>query len=203
MHAKSGKWAPALAFPKMVNDFVRDLSDTDFAINEKPEGRVLPRKNRRILNKDYGILENPDQPIDWNHPANNPGLAGFTAEWKGQESTWEAFRRACGADAGARKLVESVRSSEINGAHAGLQFQSNLNSSLSRRRTIPSAFPPTREMTFNAEPDSSIDICTEPSLHTLHSAYYTDQRSIEDLYPLFSPSKPNGYADILIPPHQY
>jgi len=203
VHAKSGKWAPAIAFQEMINDFVRDLPDMDFAINEKPEGRVLPRRHRRILNKDYGILENPDQPIDWNDPLNNPGLAGFTAEWKGEGSTWEAFRRACGADSSARKLVDSVRSSEINGAHAGLQIQATLNSTLSRRRTIPSAFPPTREMTFNLEPDTKLDICNEPSLHTLHSAFYTDQRSIEYLYPVFSASKPAGYADILIPPHQY
>ena len=40
-------------------------------------------------------------------------------------------------------------------------------------------------------------------MHTIHSAFFSDTRSIQYLYPLFSPSKPNGFADLLIPFHQY
>jgi hypothetical protein len=58
-------------------------------------------------------------------------------------------------------------------------------------------------MTFSPDLDASFDICDTPSLHTLHSAFYSDQRSIDHLYPVFSPSKPPGYADILIPSHHY
>lgn len=55
VHSKAGKWAPALAFQQMIGAFVRNLPDMDIAINEKPEGRVLPRKERRILLEDYGL----------------------------------------------------------------------------------------------------------------------------------------------------
>lgn len=58
-------------------------------------------------------------------------------------------------------------------------------------------------MTFSHDLDAEFNVCDYPSLHTLHSAFYSDQRSIEYLYPVFSPSKPAGYADILIPSNQY
>lgn len=55
VHSKSGKWAPALAFQLMLGAFVRDLPDMDIAINEKPEGRVLPKRQRTVLMEDYGL----------------------------------------------------------------------------------------------------------------------------------------------------
>lgn len=55
VHSKSGKWAPALAFEQMLAAFVRDLPDMDIAINEKPEGRVLPRQQKRVWMSDYGL----------------------------------------------------------------------------------------------------------------------------------------------------
>lgn len=57
VHAKSGRWAPALAFQQMIEAFVRDLPDMDIAINEKPEGRVLPRQQRTVLMEEYGLEE--------------------------------------------------------------------------------------------------------------------------------------------------
>lgn len=55
VHSKSGKWAPALAFQQMLQSFVRDLPDMDIAINEKAEGRVLPKQQRRVYMTDYGL----------------------------------------------------------------------------------------------------------------------------------------------------
>lgn len=60
VHSKSGKWAPALAFEQMLAAFVRDLPDMDIAVNEKPEGRVLPRQQKRVWMSDYG-LEGDDE----------------------------------------------------------------------------------------------------------------------------------------------
>jgi hypothetical protein len=57
VHSKSGKYAPAVAFQQMLGAFVRDLPDMDIAINEKPEGRVLPRQERTVLMEDYGLDE--------------------------------------------------------------------------------------------------------------------------------------------------
>lgn len=55
VHSKSGKWAPALAFQQMIGTFVRDLPDMDIAVNEKPEGRVLPKIQKRVSMADYGL----------------------------------------------------------------------------------------------------------------------------------------------------
>jgi hypothetical protein len=57
VHSKSGRWAPALAFQQMMEAFVRDLPDMDIAINEKPEGRVLPRQERSIAMDQFGMDE--------------------------------------------------------------------------------------------------------------------------------------------------
>ena len=89
---------------------------------------------------------------------------------------------------------------------AAQQQQSDVvySASLSRRRAEQSgALPRTRELSFNSELDTAFDLCAYPSLHSLHAAFFSDTRSIQHLYPLFSPSKPNGFADLLIPFHQY
>lgn len=141
--------------------------------------------------------------------------SGFKNDWRRDGSVWEAFRRACPPDSPARRLVESVRSAEtainsrqmrLGTSTAAQQQQSDVyyTSSLSRRRAESSgALPRTRELSFNADIDAKLDLCSLPSLHTLHSAFFSDTRSIEYLYPLFSPSKPTGFADILVPFHQY
>ena len=89
---------------------------------------------------------------------------------------------------------------------AAQQQQSDViyTSSLSRRRAESSgALPRTRELSFITDIDASLDLCSSPSLHSLHSAFFSDTRAIQYLYPLFSPSKPAGFADLLIPFHQY
>ncbi|GAA6064394.1 hypothetical protein JCM10212_004233 [Sporobolomyces blumeae] len=202
VHSKSGKWAPALAFQQMIGAFVRDLPDMDIAINEKPEGRVLPRLQKRILMSDYGLEGMSEPAINMSDPMITPSLKGFSPEWKHDGSVWEAYRRSCPTESAARRLVESVRSAETNGALV-VQTRSTSKSETSRRKQSTQAWPATREMTFSADLDASFDICDAPSLHTLHSAFYSDQRSIGYLYPVFSPSKPSGFADILIPSHHY
>ncbi|GAA5985515.1 hypothetical protein JCM11641_007092 [Rhodosporidiobolus odoratus] len=203
VHSKSGKWAPALAFQQMLGAFVRDLPDMDIAINEKPEGRVLPRQQRRVYMSDYG-LEGDELVSNASDPMINPSLKNFIPEWKRDGSVWETVRRSCSTDSAARRLVESVRSAESNGA---LVVQGRATSKTeapqTRRVKSASALPVTREMTFSHDLDAEFNVCDYPSLHTLHSVFYSDQRNIEYLYPVFSPSKPTGYADILIPSHHY
>ena len=94
----------------------------------------------------------------------------------------------------------------LGSSSAAKQQQSDVHytSSLSRRRAESSgALPRTRELSFNVDIDAAKDVCSLPSLHALHAAFFSDTRSIQHLYPLFSPSKPNGFADLLIPFHQY
>ncbi|GJN90764.1 hypothetical protein Rhopal_003778-T1 [Rhodotorula paludigena] len=203
VHSKSGKWAPALAFQQMIAAFVHDLPDMDVAINEKPEGRVLPRQQRRIYKSDYG-LEGDELVSNASDPMITPSLKGFAPEWKRDGNVWEAYRRSCPTDSAARRLIESVRSAET---HGSLVVQGRASSKLeapqTRRLKSKSVLPVTREMTFSHDLDADFNMCDYPSLHTLHSAFYSDQRNIEYLYPVFSPSKPAGYADVLIPSHHY
>ncbi|GAA5828700.1 hypothetical protein JCM11251_005843 [Rhodosporidiobolus azoricus] len=203
VHSKSGKWAPAHAFQQMLGAFVRDLPDMDIAINEKPEGRVLPRQQRRVYMSDYG-LEGEELVGNASDPILNPSLKGFAPEWKRDGSVWSAYRRSCPTDSASRRLVESVRSAESGGALVVQgRASSKVDSPSTRRVKSASALPVTREMTFSHDLDADFNICDYPSLHTLHSAFYSDQRNIEFLYPVFSPSKPAGYADILIPSNHY
>lgn len=133
----------------------------------------------------------------------HPTLKRFTSEWHGESTVWDSFRRSCPPDSASRRLVESVRSAETTvGAGATIQGRTTGNGA-PKRRSLGLAVPPARELTFSRDLDAGLDICARPSLHALHSAFYSDQRSIEFLYPVFSPSKPPGYADILIPPHNY
>lgn len=136
-----------------------------------------------------------------------PSLLNFKADWQRDGSVWDTFRRSCPPDSPSRRLVESVRSAETGFGSAGLQVQGRSNSKAdaptTRRRPTGLAIPPARELTFNPDIDGSYDVCARPSIHSLHSAFFSDQRSIEYLYPVFSPSKPSGFADILIPSHHY
>ena len=54
IHSKSGKWAPALALQEMMNAFVSTLPDMEIAVNEKPEGRVLPGRWKEVNAEDWG-----------------------------------------------------------------------------------------------------------------------------------------------------
>jgi hypothetical protein len=59
IHSKSGKWAPALALQEMMNAFVGQLPDMEIAVNEKPEGRVLPGRWKEVNADDWGEDEFP------------------------------------------------------------------------------------------------------------------------------------------------
>lgn len=136
-----------------------------------------------------------------------PTLDGFNrTEWDRDGTVWDAFRRSCPPNSPSRRLIETVRSAESGGASALVvqgRATSKLDAPSTRRKTSGAQYPPTRELSFNSDLDAETDICANPSMHPLHSAFFSDQRSIEYLYPVFSPSKPPGFADILIPSHHY
>ncbi|MBW0526046.1 hypothetical protein O181_065761 [Austropuccinia psidii MF-1] len=46
-------------------------------------------------------------------------------------------------------------------------------------------------------------LCSDSQLHQNQGAFYSDWRSLPALYPVFSPSKIDGYSDILIPSNFY
>ena len=135
----------------------------------------------RYLGVRKGIKANR-APADMTDPMITPSLRGFKADWKRDGSVWEAFRRSCPTDSPSRRLVESVRSAE-SGVGAALQVQGRVTSKLgaptTRRQSTGQAIPSARELTFNKDLDASFDICAVPSMHSLHSTFFSDQRSIE------------------------
>ncbi|KNZ58512.1 hypothetical protein VP01_1918g1 [Puccinia sorghi] len=193
------------------------LPPLELAINEHSEARVLPRQTRPLTGEEFDFLSDQDRSLfDQQDPEKKPSLAGFKPQWGQDGNVWDAYRRACPSDSAARRLVETIRSAEsLTGAVAaggGLSSMSSTQTHLSVNRptrlralhpigTAP--LPSRRELSFLSELESTASFCERPSTHRLHSAFFADQRSIEHLYPLFSPSKPQGFADILIPSYYH
>lgn len=217
----SGRFAAGHALQQII-DHIHAQSDfklppLELAINEHSEARVLPRQTRPLTGEEFHYLSDQDRKIyDQHDPEKKPSLTGFKPQWGQDGNVWDAYRRACPADSAARRLVETIRSAEsLTGAVAaggGLSSMSSTQTHLSMNRptrlralhpvgTAP--LPSRRELTFLSELESAASFCERPSTHRLHSAFFADQRSIEHLYPLFSPSKPQGFADILIPSYYH
>ncbi|KEI40938.1 glycosyltransferase family 90 protein [Mixia osmundae IAM 14324] len=223
LESRSGLYAPAQAIRDMMKPYQKNLPDLIFAVNEKTEGRILPRvwAPEERLRHDPTPARNATVLIR-DPLADEIHANGFKSEWKGEGSVWSTFQRACPPHSNARRLIKALRSDESAQTHAGAaprratgypfvgRGQQSTNSSLppvSRRRNtaqVDSArasqsLPQPRELTFNTQLDSQLDLCNKPTLHALSSAWFSDTRSISHLYPLFSPAKPTGFADILIP----
>ncbi|KAA1103669.1 hypothetical protein PGTUg99_004437 [Puccinia graminis f. sp. tritici] len=216
----SGRFAAGHALQQII-DCIHSQSDfklpaLELAINENSEARVLPRQTRPLAGEEFSYLSDEDRKLyDQQDPEKKPSLAGFKPQWGQDGNVWDAYRRACPSDSAARRLVETIRSAEsLTGAVAaggGLSSLSSTQTHLSmnrptRLRALPigtAPLPSRRELTFLSELESAASFCERPSTHRLHSAFFADQRSIEHLYPLFSPSKPQGFADILIPSYYH
>ncbi|KNE91394.1 hypothetical protein PSTG_15186 [Puccinia striiformis f. sp. tritici PST-78] len=217
----SGRFAAGHALQQII-DRIHSQSDfklppLELAINEHSEARVLPRKTRPLNSEEFYYLSDLDRKLyDEQDPEKKPSLAGFKPQWGQDGNVWDAYRRACPSDSAARRLVETIRSAESQtgavAAGGGLSSLSSTQTHLSMNRptrlrplhpagTAP--LPSLRELTFLSDLESATSFCERPSTHRLHSAFFADQRSIEHLYPLFSPSKPQGFADILIPSYYH
>lgn len=153
----------------------------------------------------------------------------FSLEWKPEGdryligTTWEVFKRACPPNSASRRLTTSLRASESEDRQRQERLSAqNLDMSQSpqiltshnnavygsvgsRRRPKHGGalLPPARELTFSVAANTFSEVCRNPAIHGFHSAFFTNTRSIPFLYPLFSPSKPAGFGDLLIPSHHY
>ncbi|CAH7688749.1 capsular associated protein [Phakopsora pachyrhizi] len=223
----SARFSPGQSIKSIIDNIIKnsdwrpELSEPiELAINEHSQPKILPRLSRSVLEEEFDYLPGSvrDQ-FAAQDPENNPSLKGYKPKWGQDGSVWDAYRRACPLGSTARRWVETLRSAEsqtgavaAGGGWSSSSSDSNDQKRLSlrpmtRRRTShPSATAPVpsrTELTFLPDLESKASFCDQPSTHHLHSAFFTDQRSIEHLYPLFSPSKPQGFADILIPSHYH
>lgn len=117
----------------------------------------------------------------------------FTADWRGDGNVWESWRRTCPPNTKARKLFSSVKTS------AQAPRVVNLLSSVHGDAAISLS----DNLTFATTVDDKYDFCEEPSTHYQQGHFFSDWRTISVLYPVFSPAKTEGYADIRIPTHYY
>ena len=187
--------ARAKGFRVMLEKFQAKLPNMDFPINEKAEGRILvPWEESQFSNltadssrKSWYIAVLTTVGIE--HV-----LGGeFIPDWRGDGNVWESYRRTCAPSSQARRLFSSLRSTLKDGqvpisrlANAGV--------------TIEIA---SEDFVFPADIDDKYDFCDHPWAHYNQGHFFSDWRTIHALYPMFSPAKGTGYADILIPSHYY
>jgi len=116
----------------------------------------------------------------------------FTADWQGQSSVWEAYRRTCPPRSRARRLFSSIRNvSPSQSSSKGNFFES--------QSTLEAGY----EFTFATQTDAKFDFCAHPWAHYTQGHFFSDWRTIPVLYPVFSPAKGRGFSDIRIPSHYY
>lgn len=119
----------------------------------------------------------------------------FTADWRGDGSVWEQWRRTCPPNSKARRLFSSIKPfGQV------LNVIDHLQSRFSSKMTKASS---TDELKFAERVDDKFDFCEYPSAHYQQGHFFSDWRTISVLYPIFSPAKGQGYADIRIPSHYY
>jgi hypothetical protein len=114
-------------------------------------------------------------------------LDDFTPDWQGKGNVWEAYRRTCPPGSPARQLYSSYRNPTIQKANALLGTSQD----------------PDDSFTFAETVDDDYDFCKNPWAHYTQGHFFSDWRTIPVLSPVFSPSKPKGFADIRIPSHYY
>ncbi|GHJ90402.1 hypothetical protein NliqN6_6804 [Naganishia liquefaciens] len=175
--------ARAKGFRVMLEKFQDKLPNMDFPINEKAEGRILVPWEQRLYSN---LTADTTKGIE--HV-----LGGkFIPDWKGDGNVWESFRRTCDPHSQARRLFSSKRHMLKEGQQPfSALAEAGIDQSLSA------------DFIFNEGTDDKYDFCSHPWAHYKQGHFFSDWRTIEALYPMFSPAKGIGYSDILIPSHYY
>ena len=153
------------------------LPDMDFPVNAKAEGRVVVPWEHRAY---------PNMTVQDSSIGIEAVLKGrFRADWADDGNVWDAWRRTCPLHSPARRVLSSLRN----------RFSQTHSSSSSSQRP-EFTFPPTTAA-------STIDFCDQPHAHYTQGHFFSDWRTLPVLYPVFSPAKAQGFADIRIPSHYY
>ena len=116
----------------------------------------------------------------------------FIPDWQGDSNVWEAYRRICPPTSQARRLFTSLRAQ----LHEG-QAPKNVLGEAGLSGGVDEDFK------FALSVDDDFDFCNHPWARYQQGHFFSDWRTIHVLYPIFSPAKGKGFADILIPSHYY
>lgn len=184
----------------------------DFPINGKAEGRILiPWEHKEfpemtIQDSSGELLQTSlvTESVDSLVIAGISAILGdnFTADWRGEGSVWESWRRTCPPFSKARRKFVSVRPTNHARRHA-----TNLLD-LHHPSSPPSPPAPSNSNSdsiphFVSTVDSRFDFCTHPAAHYQQGHFFSDWRTLPVLFPVFSPARAQGYADVRIPSHYY
>ncbi|KAG8216196.1 glycosyltransferase family 90 protein [Butyriboletus roseoflavus] len=168
----------SLGFRDLIEKFQDKLPDMDVAINSKAEGRVLVP---------WEHVQFPNLTQQDSSGGVTSMVGDFTPDWKDQGNVWDSYRRTCPPDASARRLYSSYRNFNAQKRNALLGPSQGLDDPFAFAKTV----------------DNEYDFCENPWAHYNQGHFFSDWRTVPVLYPVFSPSKPKGFADIRIPSHYY
>ncbi|KAJ3844646.1 hypothetical protein F5878DRAFT_648814 [Lentinula raphanica] len=107
-------------------------------------------------------------------------LSNFHPDWRGAGNVWDKWRRTCPPTSPARKSYTTIRSALVEDA------------------TVPTPFAFSSSTSFN-----TVSYCEQPHLHYTQGHFFSDWRTLDDLYPVLSPARAKGFGDIKIPSHYY
>ncbi|KAH7877752.1 uncharacterized protein C8R40DRAFT_1168480 [Lentinula edodes] len=191
--------ARARGLKSMLGKCVAVLPDMDFPVNAKAEGRVIVPWDRWEVagqdgsssskvglgmgNRTYIEDDTPDDDKNKVHP-----LSTFRPDWRGEGNVWDTWRRTCPPNSTARKFYASIRSAMLDITSSSNKPAGNQASSF--------AFAPSTSF-------DSVSFCDNPHLHYTQGHFFSDWRTLGDLYPILSPARAKGFGDIKIPSHYY
>ncbi|KAJ3810240.1 capsular associated protein [Lentinula aff. lateritia] len=170
--------ARARGLKSMLGKCVAVLPDMDFPVNAKAEGRVIVPWDRWEVADDI-----PNDDKNKVHP-----LSTFRPDWRGEGNVWDTWRRTCPPNSTARKFYASIR----------ILLSYNYLSHLFLCLCIASSFAFAPSTSFD-----SVSFCDSPHLHYTQGHFFSDWRTLGDLYPILSPARAKGFGDIKIPSHYY
>ncbi|KAL1670188.1 glycosyltransferase family 90 protein [Schizophyllum commune] len=167
-------------FLVMISKFAHELPDLDFAINALAEGRVIvPWEHIHYPNS---TDQDSSEVIDI---MNADGE--FMIDWQGDGNVWDIWRRSCPPGSPARRILAN----RINPFASPIDY---LQPELEGRG---------RDFYFTMSVPSRLDFCQHPQAHYTQGHFFSDWRTIPALFPIFSPARARGFADIRIPSHYY
>ncbi|KAF5366142.1 hypothetical protein D9757_010945 [Collybiopsis confluens] len=189
------------------------IPDLDFPVNAKAEGRVIvgwekwddgssgsragsEGQDRPLVlgalgngNRSY-VSDTTDPALSGPEPGYNAShpLATFKPDWRAEGNVWNAWRRTCPPNSTARKMFSSIRNMDLS-------MEGKSKRGLG---SPPPSFTFTPTNAFH-----STSFCDEPHLHYTQGHFFSDWRTIGELYPVLSPARAKGFGDIKIPSHYY
>ncbi|KAJ3771451.1 hypothetical protein FB446DRAFT_803647 [Lentinula raphanica] len=198
--------ARAQGLKAMLGSSVANLPDMDFPVNAKAEGRVIIPWDRWAVagqggttgekiglgmgNRSYIEDTAPHDTKDTLHP-----LSNFHPDWRGAGNVWDKWRRTCPPTSPARKSYASIRSALVEGASPS---HHHLVTGSTDDATVPNHFAFSSSTSFD-----TVSFCEQPHLHYTQGHFFSDWRTLDDLYPVLSPARAKGFGDIKIPSHYY